>query len=699
MKYLWLQKSIVIVILVFACCGILGSSVISNQVVHASNQDAEYSKTKEIAQKKAKMLINGYGSISVEYALIDHGKVRIADQEGTYSKNQTVALTKNHMYGIGSISKIYTAAAVMKLVEEGKLYLDSPVTDYVKEFSMADKRYQKITVRMLLNHSSGIMGSSFQNEFLLDDNDTKAHDSFLKKLSKQGLKSNPGEFSVYSNDSFTLAEILVERVSKKSFSAYIREVFIKPLQLSYTYTPQDKFNELLLAKTYYPGFTQDFPIDSVNAIGTGGIYSTAQELCQFATTFMEESNGLLSKESIMTMENKEYERGIWPAGKDTTLGYGLGWDCVELYPFHQYGIKALAKGGDTLFYHSALIVLPEHNMAVAVLSSGGASLYNQIMAQEILLAALAEKNIIENIKEDKSFQQPVPVNISMNLKQYAGNYGTQGGVLSVEFNEKNQLIIWNPLLSKEHSQRFTHIGNGIYVIVNGKNYSSIEFVKESNGKTYIRNQNYTVLPGIGQTVSNYYIGQKLSKNAVTESVNQAWLVRSNQKYFLINEKYSSQAYPASLVINSFAMSEDVPGYAGNIKILNKNNGKSVLEIPGVHGRDLVNYRFFVKDKKEYLEVGDGIFISEKGISEISNKNRTVTIGQDGYAQWYKISNQLAGKTMSVTTPKESAYVVYDGKGNCIRYSYMDQQNQTVLPQGGYIAFVSKKGTKFKVFFE
>lgn len=61
------------------------------------------------------------------------------------------------LYGVGSVSKVYTAAAAMSLVQEGRLDLDEPVVTYLPEFTMADARFRDITMRMLLNHSSGLM--------------------------------------------------------------------------------------------------------------------------------------------------------------------------------------------------------------------------------------------------------------------------------------------------------------------------------------------------------------------------------------------------------------------------------------------------------------------------------------------------------------------------------------------------------------
>ena len=78
---------------------------------------------------------------------------------------------KEKIYGIGSVSKVYVTTAVMQLAEDGKVNLDATLTDYIPDFRMADERYKEITVRMLMNHTSGIWGSSFKNAMLYEDND------------------------------------------------------------------------------------------------------------------------------------------------------------------------------------------------------------------------------------------------------------------------------------------------------------------------------------------------------------------------------------------------------------------------------------------------------------------------------------------------------------------------------------------------
>ena len=171
-----------------------------------------YDAVSTAAQQQADTLVKGYGETSVQYALISDGKIILSGNAGVFSKTGNTKLTADTMYGVGSISKMFTTAAIMKLVDMGEVKLDTPVTAYLPEFKMADERYKKITVRMLLNHSSGLMGSTFQDAFLLGDNDSYAKDHLLESLKDQRLKADPGAYSVYCNDGFTLAELIIKLV-------------------------------------------------------------------------------------------------------------------------------------------------------------------------------------------------------------------------------------------------------------------------------------------------------------------------------------------------------------------------------------------------------------------------------------------------------------------------------------------------------
>jgi CubicO group peptidase (beta-lactamase class C family) len=222
-----------------------------------------------------------------------------------YGKDQNMQKTDEKLqsdqytYGIGSVSKMFATVAVMKLVEEGKVDLDTPLIRYIPEFSMADERYKEITPKMLLNHSSGLMGTTSHNGFLFGRGDTSYHDTFLEQLKNQELKADPGEYSVYCNDGFMLADILIERVSGMSFSNYIEKEISTPIGLKHTVTPQLGLDENILAPIYFNNYP--LPYANCQTLASGGIYGTPEDLCIFSQVFMENGKTILSKESIDLM--------------------------------------------------------------------------------------------------------------------------------------------------------------------------------------------------------------------------------------------------------------------------------------------------------------------------------------------------------------------------------------------------------------
>lgn len=655
-----------------------------------------YEDVKKLAEKKANILTSIYGETSLQYALIDQGEIVLSGQAGVYRKDSKASLSDTHMYGIGSVSKIFTTVAVMQLVEQGRVKLDTPVITYIPEFTMEDSRYKDITVRMLLNHSSGLMGSTLINSMLFDDEDFSTYDNLLKFLKTSRLKASPGEFSVYCNDGFTLAELLVEKVTNTSFTSYIKKYISEPLGLEHIKTPLDDFPKKALAKTYLPGIKATLPNDSLNAIGAGGIYSSAKDLCHFAEVFMNNSSStVLSNLSAKSMENAEYLAGLWPQENDSVISYGLGWDSIHTYPFDQYGIKALSKGGDTAFFHANLIVLPEENMAIAVLSSGGVSTYNQLMAQEILLAALKAKGSIDDIKPNKTFEKPVKVTMPTIQKKHEGIYAFTGGAVKVSISDDGVLSIINTLQPKAAVQKFIYTGDSKFYSSDGSTY--VSFVEESNGRTYLYSAGYSLMPSLAQTASASYQAEKISDNPISPSVKAIWEKRAGKKYFIINEKYTSELYALSALTADISLLPDLEGYCIGSAIIDKNTARTLLQIPGMNGRDLSDFNFYKKNGIEYLDLGGRILIPEDAIKSLSVKSDfTCKINADGYAHWYKISKKSADRKIKVKIPKESSFAVYDSKGNYVNFSLISNQNTVTLPLNGYIVFVGNANTKFTV---
>ncbi|PIH60645.1 serine hydrolase [Paenibacillus sp. LK1] len=660
-----------------------------------NNSTLKYETTKKTVIEKAKLLTETYGTTSLQYALIDGGEIVVSGQTGKNDINDKVRLTSNTIYGIGSTSKMMLAAAVMKLVDEGKIDLDVPVVNYMPDFKMKDNRYKQITPRMLLNHSSGLLGSSFSNATLYGDNDTYSHDTFLEQLAGQNLKAEPGAYSVYSNDGFTLAEILVERVSGFDYTAFIHKFFTESLDMKHTKTPQDVVNPAEMAAIYSPFYEGQLPKENYNIIATGGLYSTAEDLVKFSQIFTRQVEGILSSKSVEAMAQEEYKRGMWPEDSDTLMSYGLGWDSVNLFPFNEYGIKAVMKGGDTLSYQSSLVVLPEYNMAAAVISSGGSSLTNHFIANELLLSALEEKGVIKERKPEKSFGVPVKANMPKEISKFAGMYGGNNSVTKININTAGQMTVSSLTAPSNPAQEYTYTADGTFV--NNEGTDKLKFVVEKNGNTYLWSRSYISVPGLGQLAFSEYNAEKLEANKLSKEINAAWAKRDGKKYYLVNEKYTSMVYLNASSILPIHMNKENPGYMSNNKIIGANEAANPLHIPGTAGRDTMDIHFSQKNGGEYLTASAYVYASEELVKPIyPGKQSATTIQADGYAKWFSVPATEKGKVMTVKIPANSAFAVYDQTGICINYTGVSGKNEVVLPENGRIVFAGEVGSRFEI---
>lgn len=663
-------------------------------MTHAMAESNKGSTIEVKANKIATEMVQNYGVTGLQYAIRDEGKIILSDSVGFHDKASQKPVDKDTMFGIGSVSKMVVTAATMMLVDSGKIDLDQPLTSYIKDFEMADARYTQITPRMLMNHSSGLYGTHYGNSMLFDDNDTRNHDELLLKLKSEKLKSKPGAYSVYCNDGFQLLEILVERVSGLSYSEYIAKFISNPLQLEATKTPLDSFDRDRLSETYWPTIETKLPIENANIIGTGGIYSTAEELSQFAEVLMGNRPDILSKSSAESMQNHEYRHGIWVSEERNTINYGLGWDAVALAPFSDYGVTALSKGGDTMLYHASLITIPEHDISMAVLSSGGSSTYNQMFASKVLLEVLEDQGIIKKIKPDQTFSAPVKVKMPTELTAYSGLYGTVGTTLNIDIkNSEFKLPALQGGLIPE--QGYVYTGEGKFTSPDGS--VEVRFEKERNDKVYVKVQSNITFPGLGQTEMNTYNYQKLEQNPLEATTKAKWEARNGSKYYALDEKITSIFYllPSMLIKNLSVDTEN--GYTNGTKVIDPNNAKNVVEIPVMNGRDAFDLQLYTKNGAEVLIQDGQEYIAEDAITPIfAGKTGVTTIPSNGQARWYAIDSRSANKSLTVDSPESGGYAVYNDKGEVVHFSVATNQQSTQLPKGGFIVFGGEAGDVFKI---
>ena len=632
------------------------------------------------------------GAVSVQYAVWQDGEITISGHAGVYSKSENRALLDTDLYGIGSVSKIYVTAAVMQLVDQGKIDLDAPVTKYLPDFKMADERYKDITVRMLLNHSSGLM-SAAHNMILFADGDRSATEDLLETLSTQRLAADPGAYSVYCNTGFTLAELVVEAVSGKPFPEYLHEAILAPNGLENTFTPQDEFDTSRLVKTYLGEDPRALPQDCLGTVGTGGIYASAADLASFGGLLC--SDGLLTSASLDAMAAPEYSSGIWPDDADDILSFGLGWDSVSLAPFGYNDIQALAKGGDTQYYHAGLVIIPEHNMAAAVLTSGGVSTYNEMAAARMLIDALAEQGVAVDETVPSLPQAARSEAMPAEVMDYSGYYASTLQQFKVDISAGGVLTLQSLTVPSSPAQTFYYFDDGSFRDETGA-AAMVKPVVEENGETYLWQKAYAFLPGLTVLPTSNYVAQKVEPAQLAEDVQAAWDKWNTTSVLPLNEKYTSQVWLSLGTASAAELPEYIPGYVGAQKIVDSWHSQFAVQVPGNAGRDGSDITITEQDGHIWMDA-QGLLYADASIAQpiYCGAGAYSTIQPDGYARWYTVDS-AAGLTIQVKIEGSGGFYVYDGAGALTASSVVWGDSTVTLPDGGSIAFAGDAGTRFHI---
>ena len=635
---------------------------------------------------------------------------------GFLEAERAMESSEQHIYGIGSVSKMYATTAVMQLVEEGKVELDGAVTDYIPNFRMADERYKDITVRMLMDHTSGIMGSTHTNGMLYLDNNTASHDELLDNLAKQRLKADPGEYACYCNDGFCLLEIIVEEVTDMSFTDYIEKNIVAKTGGESTGTAENLFgNENLVPpvaadnKEYEQFYCMEY--------GAGGLFSTSSDVANFGAAFFKGDNSLLSETS------KEMMATRWSSDefKDDC---GLGWDFVELPGYEEAGVKVMGKGGDVIYEHAMLLVAPEEKISVAVTSNGGSSAFNAMLASELLKEALEEEGIEVNDPEMRDFE--TLADIPEEYLKYEGwySYKTEaaGGVLKVTFPDKKYMHVEEVGINASSSTDYvlSTEGNFVEAEIDGETEGEIKEIKEiktvsnpkvlafedsTNGQTYITVEKVDIYPELGSKVDKDYFAERLMENPVSDEVLSSWERFNGKEIYATGDIYSSYIYDCGIM--KLYMREDLPGYVLGVKsigtallkIQDAENAVAFNTLPDSSNRDMLDIHIETAGDRVTVTSCDGLsFITEEDVAAFDGSIKSIEL-KSREANWFKIGDNMANRTITVERPENSAVYVFNKYDEVVYNShFVGSSDDILLPKDGKIVFVGENGGAINISF-
>lgn len=423
---------------------------------------------------KANEQINGYVLVA------ENGKAIYQKAFGQSDLEKHRLINDDTMFELASVSKQFTAMAIMQLEEKGKLNYD----DNIKKF-LPSLPYPDITVKHLLHHTSGIPDFLSWNEHQIDTKKINSNKDILYALEKnfKTLATKPGDYFAYSNTNYVLLALIVENISGLSFSKYLDTNIFKPLGMTNT-AVYSRRSALKGIENYALGYVYEgrkgifVESDSLIAnsyvryfdgvAGPYGISSTANDLLKWDNALYTES--LVSKQS--------QEKGYIPAtlnnGSKATLGglhYGFGWLILPLDP--ETGTRYMHSGGYP-GYHTIISRYPEKHKTIILLTNK----WNVINIFELTGA-------IENILFEKPFRIPkkLPFQKSIQLspaqvKAIEGTYSLKEAP-QIKFEITSGLDrVYAQLTNQPKVEIYAESPNDFfYTIVEAR----LKFVADSNG--------------------------------------------------------------------------------------------------------------------------------------------------------------------------------------------------------------------------
>ena len=289
-----------------------------------------------------------------------------------FSKVETKArMTEENLQYIQSVSKTYMAVAILKLNEEGKIKLDAPITDYLPgKYREWIKNADKITVRMLLSHTSGIAEYVTDPEYiqtvLLTPLKVAVMSEVLQCLQNEEPQYAPGEKYLYTNTNYTLLALIADHITG-DHARYITTNILRPLGLKNTFYRDDKMylNNPKLVDSYWDLLNSGRPANvspmqkaNVGAlIGDDGIICTPVDAVKFLAGLME---GKLLKDSSLVLMKQ------WVRNAEGREVYGLG-----LIRFEFNGLVGYGHGGGGIGSGCALIYVPSKKTYVFLATNIG----------------------------------------------------------------------------------------------------------------------------------------------------------------------------------------------------------------------------------------------------------------------------------------------------------------------------------------
>ncbi|HEV7903033.1 MAG TPA: serine hydrolase domain-containing protein [Pyrinomonadaceae bacterium] len=374
--------------------------------------------------------------------VVSGDRILFAKGFGTTSAEGGAAVTPDTLFRMGSTTKMFTAAALVTLADAGKIKLDAPIGNYVKNLP---PKIAALTAHQLLSQSAGIRDFAAP----VVTNDDAGLNRNIRSWKEDVFFTEPSKVYSYSSPGYWLAGFVLEELHGKPYADALDELLFKPLGMTRSaIRPLAAMTyPLALGHNVEQGNVQVIrPVFNNAAMYPGGsMYSSANELARFAVAMLNE--GMLEgRRALAPLVVSKLPASQFPLPGDEGAFYGYG-----LLGFEMRGVRVVSHGGVSRGYGSTIDFVPAHKLAVVVLANrNGETLpRSRQKAMELLLPLKPETNA-----------QPAPLAVSAEeMQRYVGKFSHEPQVWEVFVRENNLHVREDGKdfpLTKTGKDRFTY---------------------------------------------------------------------------------------------------------------------------------------------------------------------------------------------------------------------------------------------------
>jgi CubicO group peptidase (beta-lactamase class C family) len=410
-----------------------------------------------------------------EVLVARNGKIVFERGYGLANLDAKTLITSDTRFRIGSITKQFTAAAILRLAEQRRLRIDDPVSRFIADWP----RGSEVTLRHLLTHSSGIHNFTANPGFDAHVREPISLEKLIASFEHDPYDFNPGEKFSYCNSGYVLLGLIIQKVSGESYGTFLRKAFFEPLGMNDTgvYPSGSALANEALGYSFENGAVRlAVDWDMSNVATAGELYSTAHDLFRWNEALF--SQKVISAESMHAAFTVGVLKDDDPTHPEDT-GYGFGWTIDRLN-----GAREISHGGELAGFGSYLLRLPDYQLTVVVLLNcvpHQPSLQQWVLARQIARLALGG----ELPQEDKP---KIAANLPpAALQAIVGQYNMGSGLMMTVTVEAGHVFAEIAgrkrfeLLPKSDRDFFVESGNAQATFVRNANNQVVKAILKQAG--------------------------------------------------------------------------------------------------------------------------------------------------------------------------------------------------------------------------